>query len=113
MHELSITQGVIEIVNSEAEKRHFQRVLEIRLRVGEYSGLIPECIREFFPIAAKGSIAENAELVIEPIKAEFECMDCGYKGAIDRKTAACPLCGSEAIHMTSGREFFVDTLKVE
>jgi len=113
MHELSITRGVIEIVSSEAQKQHFQRVLEIKLRVGEYSGLIPECIREFFPIAAKGSIAENAELVIEPIRAEFECMDCGYKGAVDRKDAACPLCGSEAIHMTSGREFFVESLKVE
>ena len=55
MHELAITKGIIDIVNSEAEKSGFKNVLEITLRVGEYSGIVPECLREFFPIAAAGS----------------------------------------------------------
>ena len=54
MHELAITKGIIDIVNSEAEKSGFKNVLEITLRVGEYSGIVPECLREFFPIAAAG-----------------------------------------------------------
>ena len=57
MHELAITKGIIDIVNSEAEKSGFKNVLEITLRVGEYSGIVPECLREFFPIAAAGSAA--------------------------------------------------------
>ena len=57
MHELAITKGIIDIVNSEAEKSGFKNVLEITLRVGEYSGIVPECLREFFPIAAAGSVA--------------------------------------------------------
>ena len=64
MHELAITKGIIDIVNSEAEKSGFKNVLEITLRVGEYSGIVPECLREFFPIAAAGSVAELAALVI-------------------------------------------------
>lgn len=113
MHELAITKGIIDIVNSEAEKQGFGKVLEISLRVGEYSGIIPECIREFFPIAAAGSPAEKAQLVIETIPAVFRCLDCGYEGKIHRQAACCPLCGSTGIKMTSGREFFVESLKVE
>ena len=113
MHELALTKGIIDIVNSEAEKGGFKNVLEITLRVGEYSGIVPQCLREFFPIAAAGSVAEGAELVIEPVKARFRCLECGYEGEADRKSACCPECRSTAIKMTSGREFFVESLKVE
>ena len=113
MHELAITEGVIAIVNSEAEKQHFTKVLSITLKVGEYSGIIPDCVREFFPIASAGSIAEGAELEIEPIEAEFKCLDCSYSGKIERSSAACPECGSTLLKMTKGREFYVENIKVE
>lgn len=113
MHELAITESVIDLINREAEDKGFKKVLGISLRVGEYSGLMPECIREFFPIAARGSIAEGAELEIQSLPAAFKCLDCDYEGPVDRKAARCPGCGSLAIRMTAGREFFVDSLKVE
>ena len=113
MHELALTEGIINIVSSQQEQEGFSRVLEIRLRVGEYSGIVPECIREFFPIAAKGTAAEEAELIIEPVEAAFRCLDCGYEGKIDRKSACCPDCGSTAVRLTAGREFYVESLKVE
>ena len=113
MHELAITQSMIDLIGREAKDKGFQKVLAIRLRVGEYSGLIPACIQEFFPIAARGSIAEGAELDIQSIPAAFRCLDCGYEGPVERKAACCPDCGSTAIRMTSGREFYVESLKVE
>ena len=77
MHELALTESVISIVNSQQEQEGFSRVLEIRLRVGEYSGIVPDCLREFFPIAAKDTA------------------------------------GSAAVRLTAGREFYVESLKVE
>lgn len=113
MHELGIAQGIIGIVGDEAQKKGFRRVLEIRLKMGEFSGLVAECLREMFPIAAAGSPAEGAELVIETLPARFECLDCGYVGDVDRENVCCPRCRSTAIRMVSGREFYVDSLKVE
>ena len=113
MHELAITEGVIKVVKAEAEKQGFERVLEISLKVGEFSGIIPDCIREFFPLAAKDSPAEGAALRIETVRAEFECSDCGYKGVADRQKHCCSVCGGYNLKMTSGREFFVESLKVE
>ena len=112
MHELSICQSLIDLVDSEAKDKGFDTVLEIKLRLGEFSGLVPECIREFFPIAAKGTVSEGAELSIETIPAAFKCLDCGYEGAVDRKDACCPKCRSLSIRMTAGREFFVESLRV-
>lgn len=113
MHELALTEGIIDIIGSEQKKQGFSRVLEISLRIGEFSGIVPQCIEEFFPIAAAGSCAEHAELHVETIPAAFRCLDCGYEGPADRKNACCPLCRSTALRMTAGREFFVDSLKVE
>lgn len=113
MHELAITEAVIELINREAREKGFSKVLSISLRVGEYSGIIPECIREFFPIAARDSIAREAQLEIISLPAVFRCLSCGYEGAVDRRDACCPRCRSREIRMVSGREFFVDSLKVE
>ena len=113
MHELALTKGVIDIVLSEQKRQGFGRVLEISLRIGEFSGIVPECIREFFPIAAAGSPARDAKLVIETVPASFLCLDCGHEGAADRKNACCMSCGSTAVKMTAGREFYVDSIKVE
>ena len=113
MHELALTEGILSIVTSEQKKSGFSRVLEIDLRIGEYSGVIPSCIEEFFPLAAKGTAAEGAKLVLETVKAEFKCSDCGFHGPLEKHTACCPKCGGTAIRMMAGREFFVDNLIVE
>ena len=113
MHELSIARSILSIVAQAARDEGFERVLEIRLKIGEFSGLVPECLQEFFPIAAKGTPAEGAALVMETIPASFRCLDCGYEGPADRKNACCPRCRGTALRMTQGREFYVEDLKVE
>ena len=113
MHELAIAQNIISVVSSESEKRNFTRVDEISLAIGEYSGIIPECLEEFFPIASAGTAAEGAKLSYKTIKAEFKCPECGYEGTIERKKACCPACGSCSVKMTKGREFYIESLKVE
>lgn len=113
MHELAIAKGIIDIVSKEAETRGFTRVLAVTLSAGEYSGVVPECLEEFFPIAAAGTPAEGAALEFTMPESEFACLDCGYTGAVERKSACCPLCGSAALRMTRGREFYVESLKVE
>lgn len=113
MHELAIAKGIIDIVNSEAREKGFRKVLEIKLSIGEYSGIIPDCLREFFPYAAAGTPADGAELSVETVAGQFLCLDCGYKGEVNRRDACCPACRSTALKMTRGRDFYVESLKVE
>ena len=73
MHELAITEGIIRLVSGEAEKQGFKKCLSITLAVGKYSGIVPECVTEFFPIAAEGTIAEDAELRFVESSDQFRC----------------------------------------
>ena len=72
MHELAFTEGVIKVINAEAQKQGFTKCLGITLSVGRYSGIIPECIQEFFPIAAKDTIAEHAKLTFSESADQFK-----------------------------------------
>lgn len=111
MHELSIMQGVVSIVEREAARCGSVKVLSIRLRVGQLSGIVPGCLREFFPIAAAGTAAEGARLDIEPLPARIRCPECGYEGPPEG--SACPRCGGAAFRLTAGREFYVEAMEVE
>lgn len=62
MHELAIMQNVVSVCEREAEKHGFKRVKTIALAVGAVSGIVPECMFEFFPAAASGTVAEGAKL---------------------------------------------------
>ena len=81
MHELAIMQSVVRVCEREAAKEGFGRVESITLAVGAVSGVVPECLLEFFPDAATGTVAEGARLVTRLIPAAIECPDCGYAGA--------------------------------
>ena len=113
MHELAITRSIIDLVEGEAKKQGFSKALEIRLRLGEFSGIVPGYIEDFFPLVSEGTVSFGAKLIFETNPAKFLCLDCGYEGGADRKNACCAMCGSTSLKMTAGREFFVDSLKVE
>ena len=113
MHELAITEGIMEAAVPEAEKHGAKRILEIRLRIGELSGVIPDCIEEYFNIISKGTIAEGAKIVTARIPVAITCPDCGFEGDIDRRKIRCPKCGGIDFKIIRGREYYVDSLEVE
>ena len=113
MHELAITEGIIEAAVPEAERAGAKKILEIRLKIGELSGVLPECIQEYFDIASRGTIAEGARLKVEKIPITIHCNGCGYDGEIPKKRIHCPVCDGWDFTLKSGREYFVDSLEVE
>lgn len=113
MHELAITQNIIEISSEEAEKHNAQKVKEIRIRVGELSGLIPDCIQYYFDIASKGTRVEGAKLIIDKVSIAIRCNECGFEEELAAKSYTCSNCGSYNIKITRGKEFLIDSLEVE
>ncbi len=113
MHELAITEGILETVLPAAEKAGAERILEIRMKIGVLSGVVPGCIKEYLRIAAKGTIAENARLIAEPIPVRIRCRACGREADTERGRFCCAFCGSESISVIGGSGYWVDSLKVE
>ncbi len=113
MHEMVIVEGILEAVLPEVKKYNVQKVLSIKLKIGELSGVIPYCIEEYFKIAARGTLAEGAKIVVEKIPIGIRCPDCGFSGSITRGNYKCPECGSVNFRIVSGKEYFVDSVEAE
>lgn len=113
MHELAITEGIMETAVPAALKNGAKKILAINLKIGELSGVFPECIKEYMDIIAKGTIAEGAVLKVEKIPVSIKCQDCSFEGAIERGKIRCPQCSGINFRITGGREYFVENIEVE
>lgn len=60
MHEMSLCESIIRIIEQQAKKERFSRVVKIRLALGEQAGASEESLAFCFPIVARQTIADGA-----------------------------------------------------
>lgn len=114
MHEMSIAEGILQIVEEAAAKPDsgFERVKTIFVEVGELSSVEPEALLFCFEAVARGSRAEGAHLEIIQTLGYGRCLKCGETVAMPDLLAVCPLCGSHQLQATQGMEMRVQSLDV-
>lgn len=113
MHELSVTQGILDIVIDEAKKHNVQHVCSIKLMVGNLSGVMPQLIQDYFDLLTVGTVAEGAKLIVERVPAAIKCEKCGVESIIEKFRLKCPQCDSIEVKITAGKEFYIDSMEVE
>ena len=113
MHELTITQNILDIALNAASQQNARFIHTIRLRMGPFSGVVPECVQMYLDVLAKGTVAEGAKIEVTTVPLRVLCRDCGKEGEITRTHIQCPYCGSLHLKRLSGREFMVESLEVD
>ncbi len=113
MHELSIAQGIVDLVEGEARVQHFGKVKKIHLVVGALASVEPEALLFGFDSVARGTVAEGAVLELERPPGTGQCMSCGGEVRLSARGEPCPGCGSYQLLVTSGEELRVADLEVE
>ncbi len=113
MHELSITQSILNIALSSAENEHAKKINKIKITLGEMTGCVPQYIQEYFDIVSEGTIAHGAKLEFDSIPASAKCLDCGAETRLIRFRFRCEHCGSQKLKIVSGREFLVDSIDID
>jgi hydrogenase nickel incorporation protein HypA/HybF len=113
MHELGVTQNILQIALEHAEKAGARKILRIHLVIGGLSGVIDESVQFYFDFVSKDTIAEGAMLVFKKIPARFRCRSCGHEYSFQGENWTCPVCQSSGPEIISGREFFLESLEVE
>jgi hydrogenase nickel incorporation protein HypA/HybF len=108
MHELAITQSVIEAV---CERAGARPVGSVRVRVGALTAVVPEAMRFCFELAAEGTVAEGARLDIERCPAVARCRSCGAEFGVPDLILLC-VCGSADVEVTAGRELEILSMEV-
>jgi hydrogenase nickel incorporation protein HypA/HybF len=103
MHELAITQSVVDMV---AERAAGRQVNHVRLEVGRLSGVVPDAMEFCYELLIGGTALEGSTLVIEQTPGSAHCRSCGQDFALDDLILLCP-CGSAEVALTAGRELRV------
>jgi hydrogenase nickel incorporation protein HypA/HybF len=113
MHELSVCQALIEQVERVARQNDAQRVISIVITVGPLSGVEPQLLEHAYPIAAAGTIAEHASLVIETVPVRVRCRTCAAETDAAANRLVCGACGDWQVDVIGGEEMILKRVEVE
>jgi len=113
MHELAITQSMLDLVLEQAAKAEAKRVGKINLVLGEMTGVVGQCVQFYFDFLSKGTPAEKATLTFKVIPTTAECRDCGKNFRLGEFDWTCPHCEGNNIEIVGGKELFVESIEVE
>ena len=112
MHELSLCQALLDQATKIAGDHGATRVERILLKVGPLAGVEPALLQHAFPLAAAGTLAETAELVIEPSGIRVHCLDCGAESDATPNRLLCGSCGGFRTRLVSGDELILANLEL-
>lgn len=113
MHELAVTQQVLDVVVRHAEEAQATRINRVELVIGDMTSFVNDAVQFCFDLLSQGTIAEDAELVFRRIPVRIRCRRCETEFAPDDMDWTCPVCGAYAGDVIAGREFYVDNIEVD
>jgi hydrogenase nickel incorporation protein HypA/HybF len=112
MHELSLCQGLIDLLEAERAARGFQAIDRVQLAIGSWANVDPQALRFGFAAASPGTIADGATLDIEVVPAQVWCVPCAAQRRVTERSDPCPVCGGSQLLAQSGEEMRLAALEV-
>ena len=112
MHELAVCQEMLRQVEQIAINRAAIAVDSIRVQIGPLSGVEARLLRQAFPLAAAGTLAEHARLDIELLPLRVHCRQCGADTDASPNRLICGKCGDYHTQLLSGDELLLASLEL-
>jgi hydrogenase nickel incorporation protein HypA/HybF len=113
MHELAITENILEIALTHAEQANATKISNIYLVIGQFSSVLDESVQFYWDIISEGTIAQGAKLQFKRIVAVLSCNDCGEQFTDSNNFFECPNCKSNQITILQGEEFFLEAIDID
>ena len=112
MHELSLCEGILEVLEQEARKQGFQQVRNVWLEIGKLAGVETDAMYFSFDVVVRDTLADGAGLEIIELPGTAWCMHCAEQVEVSQRFDACPKCGSYQLQITGGDEMKIKELEV-
>ena len=112
MHEFAVCQDMLRQVAAIAADERATAVEVITVRIGPLSGIEAHLLSRAFPLAAAGTVAENAKLIIEALPIKVKCQLCGAETDAKPNRLICGQCGDYHTQLLSGDEMLLASLEL-
>ncbi len=112
MHEVGLMENALAIALNYARREQASRIHRMALRVGDLSGVEPEALRFAFEVVVQGTIAEQAQLVIESCPTRCFCHHCQAEFRPATLGYECPTCHTWSASILQGQELELAALEV-
>ena len=113
MHELGITQSIVEIAEKTACEQGAKKILSVTIEIGELSGVIPDAVEFCFEACSQETMLAGSRLIIDFIPGAGACEDCAAEVKLDNMTFSCSACGSYALRRLRGEELNIKEVEIE
>lgn len=107
MHELSVCQSITRQAEAVAAQHGASAITTILVQIGPLAGVEPALLREAFPIASAGTIADQARLIIETAPIRVHCNSCHAETEAQPNRLLCGACGDYHTRLISGDEMIL------
>jgi len=108
MHEMAITQSVVDAVCEHAAGR---RVHSVKLEVGALCAIVPAAMEFCFGLATEGTVADGAKLDVDVRAGAAQCRTCAARFELSDPILLCP-CGSADVEVLEGRDLKILSMEV-
>jgi hydrogenase nickel incorporation protein HypA/HybF len=113
MHEMSVTQSLLDIALRHAERANAQRITRLNMVIGELASIVDDSVQFYWDIISRDTIAAGAELHFERVPGVLRCLGCAHTFPLDGRDYACPACGEKQVVAAGGDEFRLESIEVE
>jgi hydrogenase nickel incorporation protein HypA/HybF len=113
MHELAVTESILEIALKHAQLAGARRVTGVYLVIGQLSSIVDDSVQFYWDIVSQNTPAERAQLHFRRVPTQLQCLACDRRYTPDGGDLVCPACHSTRVKVVAGDEFFVEAIDVE
>jgi hydrogenase nickel incorporation protein HypA/HybF len=113
MHEMSLAESVLQIIEESARVQNFKHVRLVVLEIGKLAAVEPDAMRFCFDAVSRGTLAEDAQLQIIETPGAGICLACSAEFEMQEQYGLCAACGSPRLKITAGNHMRVKDLAVE
>ena len=113
MHELAVTESILEIAIRHAQAQNARRIIDLHLVLGQWSSIVDDSVQFYWDIISEGTIATGATLHFRRVPVVLVCQDCGREYPPASDEFACPHCGGTHVRVKTGDEFHLEAIDVD
>lgn len=113
MHEMSLCERVLQVIEESAQQQGFTRVKGVWLEMGALALVEVGSLRLCFEVITRGTLAEGARLVVIELPGEGWCHRCAKTVRVRQRFDGCPDCGAYPLQLSGGDEMRIKELEVE